>query len=116
MTTIELTEAVTIPYEYRQEPDPELELDHHFLQPGEEGLKELVTEVTFENGQEVKREFLGERIGKEPVDEVFYYGTKIVVRTLDTPHGPIEYWRKMYMWVTLYHIGQVSQVVLLFIG
>jgi 3D (Asp-Asp-Asp) domain-containing protein len=30
------------------------------------------------------------------------YGTKIVIRTMDTPDGPIEYWRKMRVYTTAY--------------
>ncbi len=103
ITTLEETEAITIPYAYRQEPDPTMELDHHRLQPGAEGIKELVTEVTYADGKEVGRRFLGERVVREPADEVLYYGTKIVIRTLQTPDGPIEYWRKLRMLATSYY-------------
>jgi 3D (Asp-Asp-Asp) domain-containing protein len=33
---------------------------------------------------------------------VIGYGTKIVVRTLQTPQGPVEYWRVVRMRVTSY--------------
>ena len=44
----------------------------------------------------------GESIVQEPIDEVVGYGTNILVRTLDTPDGPIDYWRVVHMRVTAY--------------
>jgi 3D (Asp-Asp-Asp) domain-containing protein len=37
-----------------------------------------------------------------PVNRVLRYGTMIVMRTIDTPNGPVEYWRKVTMRVTSY--------------
>jgi uncharacterized protein YabE (DUF348 family) len=105
VTAIEVGEQSTIPYEKRQEPDPELELDQYRLRPGQEGLLQTVTRITYEDGQEVKREFLGEEVTREPVDEVFYYGTRVVVRTLETADGTIEYWRKLRVLATSYYPG-----------
>ena len=102
VTTLEPSEQIAIPYQELQEPDPDMELDQYRLRPGEEGLLERVTRIRYEDGQEVAREYLGERVVREPVDQVFYYGTRIVVRTLDTPHGPIEYWRRIRVWATSY--------------
>jgi uncharacterized protein YabE (DUF348 family) len=102
VTTRDQVEQNPIAFEYRQEPDPTMELDHTFLRSGEEGIVESVTRITYEDGQEVKRVFLGEQVVKEPADEVFFYGTRIVIRTLETPHGTIEYWRKLHVVVTHY--------------
>jgi uncharacterized protein YabE (DUF348 family) len=102
VTTLDLTVESSIPFVHRQEADPELELDTHRLVLGAEGVKADVTRITYEDGVEVKREFLGEQVLREPVDQVFYYGTNIVIRTLDTPDGPIQYWRKFRVWGTSY--------------
>jgi 3D (Asp-Asp-Asp) domain-containing protein len=37
-----------------------------------------------------------------PVTKTLSYGTKIVIRTLMTPDGPIEYWRKMRAYTVSY--------------
>jgi len=37
-----------------------------------------------------------------PVNRIIRYGTAIVMRTIDTPSGPVEYWRKVNMRVTSY--------------
>jgi uncharacterized protein YabE (DUF348 family) len=102
VTTHDQVQQSSIPYEHRQEPDPTLELDHTYLQPGEQGILEAVTRITYEDGIEVARAFLGEQVVKEPVDEVFFFGTRIVIRTLETPHGTIEYWRKLHVLATHY--------------
>ncbi len=38
----------------------------------------------------------------EPKDQVFAYGTKIVIRELETPYGTIQYWRKLRVLATSY--------------
>ncbi len=103
VTTLDVTEQSPIPYRELQEADPSLELDHYRLRPGEQGLLERITRITYEDGSEVGREFLGQVVTKEPVDQIFYYGTNIVVRTMETPDGPIEYWRKIRVWATSYY-------------
>lgn len=103
VTTWDLVADTPIPYEHFEQADPELELDYFRLQPGLEGIRAEVTRITYEDGQEAVRQFLGEQILREPVDQVFYYGTKIVLRTLDTPYGPVEYWRKLRVWGTHYY-------------
>ncbi|NOG51091.1 MAG: hypothetical protein HND48_17895 [Chloroflexi bacterium] len=40
---------------------------------------------------------------QDPVNEVLSYGTRLVYRTVDTPDGPREYWRKLRMYATSYH-------------
>ncbi len=102
VTTREVGLQSAIPFEIRQQADPDMELDERRLQPGQEGVLEALTRITYEDGREVRREFLGERVVREPVDQVLYYGTRIVVRTLDTPYGTIEYWRKVRVLATSY--------------
>ena len=48
------------------------------VQKGQKGQKELQVKVTYEDGKEVKREVLEERILKEPVDQIIKVGTKAV--------------------------------------
>lgn len=103
VTTLDLTEPITLPFRHLQEADPEMELDQFRLRPGAVGIKEVVTRVTYEDGREVGREPLGERIVREPLDQVLYYGTRIVLRTVETPDGPIEYWRKFRVLATHYY-------------
>jgi 3D (Asp-Asp-Asp) domain-containing protein len=37
------------------------------------------------------------------VNHIIGYGTNIVLRTIDTPEGPRQYWRRLRMYATSYH-------------
>ena len=43
-----------------------------------------------------------EYVAVPPTTKIMGYGTQIVIRTLDTPSGPIEYWRVIRMLATSY--------------
>jgi len=92
-----------IPFDTVWQPDPELEIDNErLIQPGASGLLEQRVRVRYEDGQEVSRTVDGSYVAVPPTSQVFGYGTMIVVRTLDTPYGPVEYWRKLRMLATSY--------------
>jgi uncharacterized protein YabE (DUF348 family) len=48
-------------------------------QKGENGMKEIVYEVAYHDGEEVAREIMSENVTKEPVTEMVVQGTKVVV-------------------------------------
>jgi uncharacterized protein YabE (DUF348 family) len=96
-------EFETIPYETRRVPDPEVEIDNlRVTQKGQVGMTKCRYQVVYEDGEAVGRTLEDVWTAQPPVDRVLAYGTKIVVRTLETPHGPIEYWRKMRVYTTAY--------------
>lgn len=93
----------TIPYENELQPDPELELDQfRVIQAGQVGLKAERVRVRLEDGEEVSRQVEDQWVVRDPLTRIQGYGTKIVVRTLQTPDGPIEYWRAVEMHATSY--------------
>lgn len=93
----------TLPYGSSYAPDPNLELDaRSVLTPGSLGVKVSRQRVRYEDGQEVDRTTEAEWVAAEPVDQVLGYGTQVVVKTLDTPDGPIEYYRSVSMYATSY--------------
>ncbi len=98
-----LVEQEAIPYETVKIPDPAMELDTSTVTEGENGIQQKRTVIRYENGQEVARntdpDFV---ILKSPVNKEYRYGTNIVIRTLDTPEGPVEYWRKVRAYATSY--------------
>jgi uncharacterized protein YabE (DUF348 family)/3D (Asp-Asp-Asp) domain-containing protein len=98
-----LVEQEAIPYETVKIPDPAMELDTSLVTEGESGIQQKRTVIRYENGQEVARntdpDFV---VLKSPVNKEQRYGTNIVIRTLDTPEGPIEYWRKVRAYATSY--------------
>ena len=92
-----------IPFNTLWEPDPELELDTQVLaQEGVRGVRERRHIVTLEDGLEVKRQLIADFTAQPPQPRIYKYGTKVVVRTLDTPQGPVQYWRKIRMLATSY--------------
>ena len=98
-----LTEQQSIPYDSVWQGDGTLELDlTRVNQYGEPGVRQSRTRVRYENGQEVGRSKEDEWVLKEPVTEINAYGTQIVVRTLETPDGTIEYWRRITVLATSY--------------
>lgn len=92
-----------IPYESLLQGTDQLEIDQRaVLQAGEVGILRQRVRVRYENGVEISQMVDGEWVAKEPQDEIIGYGTQVVVRLLDTPEGPVEYWRKVRMRVTSY--------------
>jgi len=98
-----LIEQEPIPFETVWQADPDLEIDHRrLLQEGARGILERRIRIRYEDGREVARAVEDEYVAVPPTTKTIGYGTKIVVRTLDTPSGPIEYWRVIRMLATSY--------------
>lgn len=94
----------TVPYETTLQADPELELDQRrTLQNGQQGIRRIDERLRYENGIEVGREPAGSEITQLPQNEVIAYGTQIIVHTMDTPQGTVEYWRRLRVYATSYH-------------
>jgi uncharacterized protein YabE (DUF348 family) len=101
--TVELAETLE-PFQTRWEGSSDIEIDHQQLvDPGAAGVVAVRTRVRHEDGLEVARTVEPEWVAVEARDRVMGYGTKIVIRTLDTPNGPIEYWRAVPMYATSYY-------------
>ncbi len=98
-----VVEQSPIPFETVWQADPEMELDHQgLLQEGKPGVLERRIRIRYEDGQVVAREVEGESVVEPPVNRVMGYGTKIVIRTLQTEAGPVEYWRVIHALATSY--------------
>lgn len=109
ITVIRVTEEIileerALPYETIVQGDPALELDQRGVgQEGREGLEQTRIRVRYEDGVEVERLPESIYIARAPQNRVITYGTKVVVRTVDTPNGPRPYWRRLRVWATSYH-------------
>ena len=104
------TSQETVPYETIYQENPAYELDQYVpVQAGQNGVLEAQIRVRYEDGVEVDR-MIEETVTVSPVqNEVIEYGTQIVIRTVDTPEGPREYWRKLTgMWTTSYNPASVG--------
>ncbi|NDJ52409.1 MAG: DUF348 domain-containing protein [Chloroflexi bacterium] len=96
-------EEIDIPYETIYVPDPTLELDQQRLvQAGQAGTMLREWRVRTENGQIVSELLIGERELQAPSSEVIAYGTRIVLRQIQTEDGTFEYWRKLTVLATSY--------------
>ena len=58
--------------------------------------------IASEDGQIVDRQVEGESVVLAPTNRVMGYGTKVVVRQLQTSSGVVEYWRSFKMLATSY--------------
>ncbi len=100
---VTLVEREPISYESILVPDDNLEIDTQRLaQAGINGEYRKRFKVITEDGTEVSRTLVDEWVAAEPVTRMVAYGRKIVPRTLETPDGPVTYWRKIRMYSTSY--------------
>jgi uncharacterized protein YabE (DUF348 family) len=98
-----LREQEPIPFDTETLPSAELELDQKkWIQAGVPGILEKSIRVRYEDGVETARAPEGEVVVLPPQTRILGYGTKIVIRTLDTPNGPVEYWRAVPVYATSY--------------
>jgi uncharacterized protein YabE (DUF348 family) len=101
---------VPLPFETVFQPDPESEIDtQRIVEPGAFGLQAVRTRVRTEDGEVVSTEEGAAWVAVEPRPRVMGYGTQIVIRTLDTASGPIEYWRAATMYATSYSPCRIFQ-------
>lgn len=92
-----------IPFSSISAPDGELELDQiRLVQAGQPGINKRRYRVVYEDNQEMERFLEDAWVAQAPVTRTVAYGTKIVIRTLETPDGPIEYWRKIRAYTVSY--------------
>ncbi|HEX2619661.1 MAG TPA: ubiquitin-like domain-containing protein [Phototrophicaceae bacterium] len=97
------TDQQPIAYETVYQADAELELDQQqVLQVGVSGIEQHNTRIRYEDGIEVSRSDEGTTQTQPPVNQIVSYGTKVVLKTIDTPDGPREYWRKLSLYATSY--------------
>jgi uncharacterized protein YabE (DUF348 family) len=96
-------EEEALPFETIYVPDPDLELDgERVVQPGQAGVLARQVRVRYEDGEPVGRAVEGEWVARPPQAEVIAYGTRIVIRTLETEWGTYRYWRVLHMLATSY--------------
>jgi len=96
-------EEEPIPFETVWRADGELEIDNQRLdERGAAGAKRRLVRIVYENGEETERVTEDEWVETEPTTEIIAYGTKIVLRELETKDGPITYWRHFRAYATAY--------------
>lgn len=97
------TQDEPIPFETVYQADASLTLDTRVVRhAGTDGVRRIMMRVRFENGVETGRDYAGEAVITPPQNRVIAYGTHIVLRTIETPEGPRDYWRKLRVYATSY--------------
>lgn len=98
-----LVELEPLPFETVYQPLETLELDTLQVQsPGTFGAIAERVRIRYEDGEEVDRTLEEAVTVVEPEPRVIGYGTKIVVRSMNTGYGTIEYWRAIPVYATSY--------------
>jgi 3D (Asp-Asp-Asp) domain-containing protein len=96
-------EQEELPFETVWVPDDTLELDALYLDdPGAIGIRRRRYKVVYHDQAPVERVLEDDWLAQAPRQRQIAYGTKVVVRTLDTPDGEIEYWRRIRVFRTAY--------------
>jgi 3D (Asp-Asp-Asp) domain-containing protein len=99
-----MLETEPLAFDTEIQPADNLELDQQdIIQNGAYGLNARRIRLRLEDGQEVSRQVEEEYVAIEPQPKIIGFGTKIVAHTLDTPDGPIKYWRALNMYAVSYN-------------
>jgi uncharacterized protein YabE (DUF348 family) len=98
-----LVELEPVEFETVYRPADQLELDTlEVLEPGTFGVQSNTIRIRYEDGEEIARSIEQAVTAVEPKQRVIGYGTQIVVRTLATAQGTLEYWRSIPIYATSY--------------
>ena len=103
------TELTPVAFDTVYQPVADLEIDNQqVIKTGSYGVEASQVRVRYEDGKEVGKTEEGSWLARQPESRVIGYGTKIVVRTMSTPDGKIEYWRAVKMWATSYSASRAG--------
>ena len=96
-------EQTTIDFKRERQADPTLPMDtEQVIQQGTVGIQERRIHIRREDGVAVSSS-TGELINvQQPRNEITAVGTLPVLKDLDTPNGPVQYWRIIKMKVASY--------------
>jgi len=100
--TVALAETL-LPFQNQFVLSGEVELDQRqVIQAGQMGVVVQRERLRLEDGQEAGRVKEGQWTVTPPRDQVIARGTRAAARTLDTPSGPLEYYRAVTVYATSY--------------
>lgn len=98
-----IIEQEPIAFDSELQPASDVELDQRVtLQAGEYGLLARRLRIRSEDGEEISRKAEAEWIARPAKNRIVGYGTQVVIKTMNTPDGPLEYWRSVSMYATSY--------------
>lgn len=98
-----LYEEEFLPFQVVYVGDDSVAIDQQRLvHPGSQGILRKRHRIRYEDGVEVERRLEDQWQASAPQNKVIAYGRKIEPLSLETPDGPITYWRKMRVYTTAY--------------
>jgi uncharacterized protein YabE (DUF348 family) len=98
-----LVEQKPLLFQTTFQPSADLDLDsQRVLDPGAYGMQARRIRVRLQDGEEVSRVVEGEWTAIEPKPRVVGYGTRVVLHSLSTADGAIQYWRAVTVYATSY--------------
>ena len=104
-----IIEQSIIPYSSEEQLLYDQPLDtYQVVQAGQPGIEANRVRIRYENGEEVARTEEDTWVAQEPVNQISGYGYQPTVRTMNTPHGTIEYYRSMEFYITAYNVDKTS--------
>jgi uncharacterized protein YabE (DUF348 family) len=96
-------EESLIPFKTEYVNDSTLDLDQtKIVTLGVPGIQVVKVRTRFENGVQVSQTKEEAVVLREPVNQKEAHGTQFTIKTLDTPSGPISYYRAVTVRVTSY--------------
>lgn len=99
----------TLPFEITYQAQADMDIDQQkVIQFGENGLAASRTRIRFEDGIETVRIVEEKQVLSEPVSQIDGFGTRITVRSMNTPDGPVEYYRALDFYATSYYPKMTS--------
>jgi 3D (Asp-Asp-Asp) domain-containing protein len=92
-----------IPFETLWQGTDQLELDQQAqLSPGANGILRREYRIRLEDGLQVSEALEREWVQTPAAPQIMGYGTRVVIRVLETTEGAFEYWRVVRMRATAY--------------
>ncbi|OGN72214.1 MAG: hypothetical protein A2X25_00705 [Chloroflexi bacterium GWB2_49_20] len=102
-------ETESIPFDTTFQAQADMNIDtQKIIQFGKSGLSASRTRIRYEDGVETGRVLETKQVLSEPVAQIEGFGTKITVQSMDTPEGPVEYYRALDFYATSYHPKMTS--------
>jgi 3D (Asp-Asp-Asp) domain-containing protein len=92
-----------VPFESDYLAVADLEIDRQtIVEAGQYGILAERIRIRYEDGQEISRQSEDQWLAQEPVTQIIGYGTQIVMRSIQTGDGTVEYWRALQVYATSY--------------
>lgn len=102
-------ETESIPFDTIFEAQADMNIDtQKITQFGQIGLSASRTRIRYEDGEETARVVETKQVLVEPVTQIEGFGTRITVQTMDSPDGPVEYYRALDFYATSYYPRMTS--------